>query len=131
VNVICAQRLARKIHVDCIESYVPDEETTKALEREFVAANVDQNIVRIPRMLYRGKGCAACNFTGFLGRIGIFEAMNVTESVRKLIISSDFNLDNLRTTARQEGMITMFEDGLRKVEVGLTTLEEVLRVIRE
>lgn len=131
VNVICAQRLARKIHVDCIESYVPDEETTKALEREFVAANVDQDIVRIPRMLYRGKGCAACNFTGFLGRVGIFEAMNVTESIRKLIISSDFNLDSLRTTARQEGMITMFEDGLRKVEVGLTTLEEVLRVIRE
>lgn len=131
VNVICAQRLARKIHVDCIESYVPDEAMTRALEQEFAAANVNEDIVRVPRMLYRGKGCPACNFTGFLGRVGIFESMNVTESVRKLIISSEFNLDNLRTIARQEGMVTMFEDGLRKVEVGLTTIEEVLRVIRE
>ncbi len=131
LNVICAQRLARKVHVDCIESYAPDEGMIKALEREFSSAGVNPDVVKIPKVLYRGKGCSACNHTGFLGRVGIFEAMNVTEEVRKLIIGSDFNLDNLRDIARKEGMITMFEDGMRKVELGMTTIEEVLRVIRE
>lgn len=131
LNIICAQRLARKVHVDCIESYVPDEQTIVALEEEFKKADVNSDVVRIPRMLYRGKGCLSCNHTGFLGRIGIFEAMNVTEDVRKLIISPEFSLDGLRTIARKEGMITMFEDGMKKVELGMTTVEEVLRVIRE
>src|SRR3989338_811982 len=131
LNVICSQRLARKIHLDCIESYTPSEESLKALQSEFKSAEVNENVVRVPKVLYRGRGCPACNNTGFLGRLGIFEAMNITEEVRKLIISPEFNLDNLRKLAKKEGMTTMFEDGMRKVELGMTTVEEVLRVIRE
>ena len=131
LNVICAQRLARKIHLDCIESYTPSEESLKALQSEFRSAEVNENVVKVPKVLYRGRGCPACNNTGFLGRLGIFEAMNITEEVRKLIISPEFNLDNLRKLAKKEGMTTMFEDGMRKVELGMTTVEEVLRVIRE
>jgi type II secretory ATPase GspE/PulE/Tfp pilus assembly ATPase PilB-like protein len=131
LNVVCAQRLARRIHNDCIESYTPDAETMKAIQLEFQSAEVNPNIVKIPKVLYRGRGCPACNNSGFLGRVGIFEAMNVTEGVRKLIMSPDFSLDALRKMARAEGMTTMLEDGLKKVELGITTLEEVLRVIRE
>jgi type IV pilus assembly protein PilB len=66
-----------------------------------------------------------------MGRVGIFEILNITDELRKLIISPDFSLDSLSKLARKEGMISMFEDGLRKVERGTTTIEELLRVIRE
>lgn len=131
LNVISAQRLARKIHIDCIESYNPDEEMKKVITRELSSMNINSDIARLPKVFFRGKGCAACNHTGFLGRIGIFESMEVSESIRKLMISPDFSLDGVREIARREGMITMVEDGLRKVELGMTTIEEVFRVIRE
>jgi type IV pilus assembly protein PilB len=91
----------------------------------------DPKNVRLPKILYRGRGCPADNFTGYMGRVGIVEILNVTDELRKLIISPDFSLDNLSKLARKEGMISMFEDGLRKVERGTTTIEELLRVIRE
>ena len=131
LNVISAQRLARKIHMDCIESYDPDNQMKEVITRELVAMNINPEVTRLPKVFFRGKGCASCNFTGFLGRVGIFEAMEVTESIRKLMISPEFSLDGVREIARKEGMVTMIEDGLRKVELGLTTIEEVFRVIRE
>lgn len=131
LNVISAQRLARKIHMDCIESYDPDNQMKDVITRELVLMNINPEVARLPKVFFRGKGCASCNYTGFLGRVGIFEAMEVTESIRKLIISPEFSLDGIREIARKEGMITMIEDGLRKVELGLTTIEEVFRVIRE
>jgi len=87
--------------------------------------------VKTPKTFYRGKGCQACNYTGYTGRIGIFEILEVTDKVRSLMISKDFDLDELRKKAREDGMISMFEDGLRKVELGMTTIEELFRVMRE
>ncbi|MEX0689952.1 MAG: type II secretion system protein GspE, partial [Candidatus Paceibacterota bacterium] len=68
---------------------------------------------------------------GYSGRGGIFEVMNVTEKIRDFVASPDFDLEKLRVLAREEGMISMFEDGLKKVERGMTTIDEILRVIRE
>jgi len=130
VNVICAQRLTRRIHIDCVESYTLDSETRKSFEREIKGLGVSSE-TRIPKTFYRGKGCSACNFTGFLGRVGIFEAMEVTEEIRKVITGENLNLDSIRELARKQGMVTMLEDGLRKVQLGITTIEEVFRVIRE
>jgi len=131
LNAVIAQRLARRIHLDCIESYTPDTGVYKAIQDQLVSIGIDPTTIKLPKTFYRGKGCVGCGYSGYLGRIGIFEILNVTEKIRKLIISSDFNLDNLRKLAREEGMVTMFEDGLRKVERGLTTIEEIFRVIRE
>lgn len=131
VNDIIAQRLVRRIHLECIESYVPEKGVFDAIGRELESQGIDARTVRLPKTFYRGRGCAACGGTGYLGRIGIFEVLPVTDAVRKLIISDDFNLDSLRKTARAEGMTTMFEDGLRKVERGITTVAELFRVIRE
>ncbi len=131
LNVVSAQRLARLIHKDCIESYTPGEEVRESIIREVQRMNVDTGTVRISKVFYRGKGCIGCGFTGFLGRLAVCEVMNISERVRKLIMSPRFNLDELRALAREEGMITMVEDGLRKVELGLTTIEEVFRTIRE
>jgi len=131
INTILAQRLVRKVCIDCIESYVPTKDVLSAIQKELVDLNVDPKAVKLPGTFYKGAGCKVCGHTGFVGRIGIFEILNVTEEVRKLIISDKFNLDNLRSLARKEGMKTMFEDGIKKVERGLTTIEEIFRVIRE
>ncbi len=131
LNAVTAQRLARRIHLACIESYAPDQDLLASLGKEFELLGADKAQVQIPRTFYRGRGCDACNHTGYYGRIGIFEVLDITEAVRKLIISPDFNLDNLQKLAQDQGMVTMLEDGLRKVELGLTTIEELFRVIKE
>ncbi len=130
LNVILSQRLVRKICVACIESFSPDPALIKFLETQLIQTNPESKI-KIPKFFYRGKGCSACNNTGYRGRIGIFEALNVGEEIRKLIISPDFSLDALNALAKKRGMITMLEDGLRKAATGITTIEEVLRVIRD
>ncbi|MEX2054501.1 MAG: GspE/PulE family protein [Candidatus Colwellbacteria bacterium] len=131
LNAILAQRLVRKIHLDCVESYAPDEGTISAIRVQLEELGVDPEKVKIPQRLYRGGGCAADGHTGYQGRIGIFEVLNITDKVRAVINDNEFSLDKLRTVAREEGMVSMFEDGLRKVERGMTTIDEIMRVIRE
>jgi type II secretory ATPase GspE/PulE/Tfp pilus assembly ATPase PilB-like protein len=131
LNAIVAQRLARRIHMACVESYTPSKDLLAGLEKEIQKMGVAGERIKLPHTFYRGKGCDACNHTGYYGRIGIFEVLEITEDIRKLIISPDFSLDNLNKLARNEGMTTMLEDGLQKVELGLTTIEELFRVIKE
>ena len=131
LNCLMAQRLVRRIHLDCIESYEPDPATIEIIEEQLNALGVPPDAVDVPNRFYRGKGCAVDNFTGYEGRLGIYELLNVTETIRKIIIDPSFSLDKLKQAARGEGMITMFEDGLRKAGQGITTIDEVLRVIRE
>ncbi len=130
LNVIVAQRLVRKICRDCIYSYPPSPDLIGVIIKQAEALGIDSSF-KVPKSVYAGKGCSACGLRGYRGRVGIFEILNVTEEVRKLIISPDFSLDNLKAVAKKEGMIAMFEDGLRKVERGVTTIEELLRVINE
>ncbi len=131
VNDILAQRLVRRIHLACIESYPVPEEISGSIKAQLNELGVRASQTKLPTTFYRGKGCATCNYTGYLGRFGIYEVLTITEQIRKFIVSNSFSLSGLRTLARDEGMITMFEDGLRKVERGLTTIEETFRVIRE
>ncbi len=131
LNCLMAQRLVRRIHLDCIESYEPDPGTLEIIKEQLSEMGVGQPKIDVPNRFYRGKGCAVCNGTGYEGRLGIYELLNVTEKVRKVILDPNFSLDILRQAAREEGMVTMFEDGLRKVGQGVTTIDEVLRVIRE
>jgi len=130
LNAVVAQRLVRKICVDCITSYTPEASLGIVVKKQLDELGISGN-VSVPKMLYRGKGCLACGDSGFRGRIGIFEILNVSEAVRKAIVDPDFNMDKLRAIATKEGMLSMFEDGLRKAERGMTTIEEILRVIRE
>ncbi len=130
LNVIIAQRLVRKICMSCIYSYEPESAAIKTLTRELKQIDPDAAL-SVPKILYRGKGCSECGGTGYRGRIGIFEVLNADDAIRALIVSADFNLDNLRSLARKQGMVGMFADGLNKAQLGLTTIEEVFRVIRE
>ncbi len=114
-----AQRLVRCICDNCREEYRPDV--------------TELNTLKIPPerasevMLYKGRGCAKCRLTGFLSRKGIFELFIVSEDIQKMIFAKATSSD-LRRRARESGMRTLREDGLRKVLAGITTLEEVMRV---
>lgn len=130
LNVVLAQRLVRKICRDCIYSYSPGKELIEALTKQVKDLGIADDF-KMPKFVYAGKGCHVCGNSGYRGRIGIFEILNITGETRELIISPSFSLDSLELLAKKEGMISMFEDGLRKVERGVTTIEELLRVIRE
>jgi type IV pilus assembly protein PilB len=130
MNAVLAQRLVRRVCLDCLYSYPSTEETRKIIRKQMDELNIPAE-APIPKTFFRGKGCSNCGKTGYRGRMGIFELMHVTEKVRQLIVDPKFTLDELRNLARNEGMKSMFEDGLEKAARGNTTIEEVLRVIRE
>jgi type IV pilus assembly protein PilB len=113
VRAIMAQRLVRTICPHCKTEYPPAEAETRILGS-------------VPR-LYKGEGCASCSQTGYMGRKGIFELLTVSDEVQHLIYSG-LSAAGLRTKARELGMRTLREDGLRKAVGGITTLNEVLRV---
>lgn len=123
VNLVIAQRLVRKICTSCIESYTPTAEMIAYLGKLLVEQNVSDKF-------YRGKGCAECNFKGYRGRIGIYEILEVNEKIRQLIISR-VSADEIYKAAVQNDMTPLIRDGIDKASGGITTIEEVLRVVRE
>ena len=131
LNMVIAQRLVRRICSVCIYSYDPGVEVKQIIADQIANLGEVAAEVQIPKSFYKGKGCATCGGSGYRGRLGIFEAVNITDIIKKFIAETPFDLEKVRQTSRGEGSETMFEDGLHKVELGLTSIEEVLRVIRE
>ena len=131
VNVIVAQRLVRRICGRCITS----QDLTKAellarfpkevIDRLFRGRKKSQTI-----RVYHGKGCDRCGDTGYQGRIGIYEVLEMEENIRDLIMA-DANAKTIRAAAVKNGMTTMLEDGLRKAIEGITTIDEAIRVAGE
>jgi type IV pilus assembly protein PilB len=119
LRAVMAQRLVRCICDDCREPYTATNAELRLLGP--LAHQVSQ------AELFRGRGCNRCNLTGYTGRKGIFELFNVTEEIQRMIYEKAMAMD-LRVRAREMGMRTLREDGLRKVVSGMTTVEEVLRV---
>ncbi|MCF7849154.1 MAG: Flp pilus assembly complex ATPase component TadA [Kiritimatiellales bacterium] len=119
VRAIMGQRLVRNICEQCKTEYQPTDAELRML------GPASQQIANAP--LYRGVGCPNCNRTGYKGRKGIFEVFVINDEVRQLIYSG-LSSSQLRIRARELGMRTLREDGLRKVMSGMTTLEEVFRV---
>ena len=118
-RAIMAQRLVRKICEKCKEPYEAQEAELRLLGPAAKQLATAQ--------LYHGKGCADCSFTGYRGRLGIYEIFQIDDQVRNLIFEQVSSTE-LRIKARELGMRTLREDGVRKVVAGITTLEEVLRV---
>ncbi len=129
LNTVIAQRLVRRVCKDCIVSYNPEPEMIEAIKRQ--VKDIGGEEIEVPKILYRGAGCPICNYSGYRGQVGIFEVLNLDEDLRRLVNKPDFSLDVLKNLAQQKGMVTMLEDGMRKAQLGITTIEEVLRVIRE
>jgi len=123
INSVVAQRLVRKICPSCIVKNDPGADVVKRLSKEI---NVDLS----NQKFYKGQGCEECGGKGYHGRIGLYEVLSVTEKVRNLI-NQKVTSDELQKLAISEGMTTMLQDGIDKVSSGLTTIEEVVRVVRE
>jgi type IV pilus assembly protein PilB len=118
LNLVCAQRLVRRICKNCSE---PHPTPPAALMQAGFTAEDAKTVV--PN---KGKGCERCNNTGYKGRVGLYEVMEVTEDLRELILVGASALE-LRRKAVDEGMITLRGSGLRKVKDGVTTIDEVVR----
>jgi len=121
LDCIVAQRLARKLCDRCKEPYRP-------AEPELQAAGFPEHVWPEVVELYRPVGCTACAKTGFLGRIGLYEVMPVTEEIERLTVESVAS-DRIREIALEQGMVPLRLDGLNKARAGLTSVEEILRVV--
>jgi type IV pilus assembly protein PilB len=118
LNLVCAQRLVRRVCKNCSAPHpTPPEALVHAGFSEEDGKTVVPN---------KGRGCEKCNNTGFKGRVGLYEVMEITEELRELILVGASGLE-LRRKAVEEGMITLRSSGLLKVKEGVTTLEEVVR----
>ena len=118
VNLICAQRLVRTICSKC------REEIDCPVEALLTLGVPESEIHRI--RTYKGKGCPTCNGTGYKGRTGLFEVMEITSKIQDLILSQA-TPNELRRAARHQGMLTLREVGLIKITKGITTVDEVVR----
>ncbi|MGK2952942.1 MAG: type II secretion system ATPase GspE [Thiobacillus sp.] len=123
VNGILAQRLVRSLCKACREPYEPLPEVVEEFDLKRFAGDS-------PIVLYRPVGCEACGGTGYAGRLGIMEMLPMTDTIRSLIMRHALS-GEIHRQAIDEGMQTLYEDGLRKVIAGIITLDEVLRVTRE
>ena len=144
VNVIIAQRLVRKLCKECKKKYKLSEKELEAFRENYdmdkilgtlkknedikgqIKAKDTWNDIEI----YKSVGCEQCNKNGYKGRIGIFEVLEMDEDIKKMIAQKATS-EEIENLAREKGMLTMVEDGFLKAILGITSLEEILRVTKE
>ena len=119
VDCVLAQRLARRLCSSCKEEYEPKPQTLIAAG--FAADN-------LPERIFKAVGCKKCGGTGYLGRMGVHEVLLVSEEIGRLAVAGA-TAEEIKRTAVAEGMLTLKQDGLEKVRMGTTSVEEILRVI--
>src|SRR5205809_3169458 len=118
VHLICAQRLVRRLCKDCKEEVnMPSQALIDIGYGTDEASKVK---------LFKGKGCPTCNNTGYKGRVGLYEVMEITDAMREMILTGASSIER-KNKAIEEGMITLRGSGLRKIRTGQTTVEEVVR----
>jgi type IV pilus assembly protein PilB len=119
VDCVLAQRLARRLCPDCKEEFAPKPQTL--IDAGFPADN-------LPERIFKAVGCKKCGDTGYRGRMGVHEVLLVTEEIGRLTVAGA-TAEEIKRSAIAEGMLTLKEDGLEKVRMGATSVEEILRVI--
>lgn len=130
LSAILGQRILRKICQHCREEITPPEIMVADIKNVLGKLLPPAKDGKDPVKLYRGKGCSECGDSGFLGRVGIFEVLPVSDKIAKMILSHSDSGD-IGRQAIEEGMITMKQDGYLKAIEGITTIEEVLRVAQD
>jgi type IV pilus assembly protein PilB len=119
VDCVLAQRLARRLCPDCKEQFKPAKQVM--IDAGFPEDN-------LPETLFRAKGCKKCGGTGYRGRLGVHEVMLVTEEIGELCVR-EATAEAIRAVAVEQGMLTLKQDGLEKVRMGRTSMDEIVRVI--
>ncbi|MFH1601383.1 MAG: ATPase, T2SS/T4P/T4SS family [Candidatus Shapirobacteria bacterium] len=127
LNAIVAQRVVRKICTHCKEEYAPPPEVAEGIKK-VLGSYLDEARQKEIK-LYRGKGCEECGKTGYYGRVGIFEVFLMNDEIAKLTLQRSAG-GEIQKSAVKAGMLTMGQDGYLKAIEGITTLEEILRVIK-
>jgi len=123
VNAIMAQRLVRKLCTKC-------KRPTRLSDEEITGLRLDDYLTGGNNTVYEAAGCEECGHTGYSGRSAIIELLLISTEIRKLI-SNDADAEVIYQAARKEGLRVMYEDGMRKVAEGITTIQEVLRITQE
>jgi len=138
-NCIVAQRLVRKICQDCVTSYKLTSETIDDMSRKLDVDSILETLKRekviseknLKNLLfYKGKGCKKCNNEGYKGRVGIYEVLEITPEIID-VINESATAEAIYKIAKNQGLLTIIEDGFIKAKNGVTTIEEVLRVTKE
>ena len=132
INLAIAQRLVRKICPKCAKSGTPNAEDLTKIKKALknIAKSVKAPKITSKIKVPRTKGCKYCNFTGYRGRIGIFEAILIDDDMERFILKNP-SIATLREEAIKKGMTTIYQDGIIKVLEGITTIEEVERITGE
>ena len=120
VNLIQAQRLVRRLCPHCKTDVTRDLHSQSLVEAGFLPQELGS--LRV----HRGRGCPACNGTGYKGRVGLYEVMEISDEIREMILCGASSLE-LKNKSLEQGMISLRKSGLRKIRDGLTTVEEVVR----
>ncbi|MDO8509793.1 MAG: ATPase, T2SS/T4P/T4SS family [bacterium] len=137
-NIIVAQRLVRRICPHCKKEFELDKNTSDDLAKVFnskklsalFAENIPNGKDNESLKFFKGEGCGRCGLTGYKGRQGIYEILEINDEITKLI-NEKATADTIKKYARENGMLTMSEDGVIKAKMGITTISEVLRVTKE
>ena len=129
VQIAIGQRLVRRICEHCKEKYSLTHAEHESL-KESLPLHLQSSSKELTTVFYRGKGCQSCDSSGYSGRVGINEVLEVGTEVREAILRKA-TAGVIKEIAVTEGMTTMFEDGLRKAVEGTTTIAEVLRTINQ
>ncbi len=140
-NVIIAQRLVRKICKNCIVSYNLTAEAERDLEKQFDLADLKKvmeknGLIKTAKdsltslLFYKGKGCKQCDNTGYKGRVGIYEVLDIDQEIGEMIVKKA-SAEEINNQAKTKGMISIWQDGFIKAKNGITTIEEILRVTKE
>jgi len=143
INCLLAQRLVRKICPHCIKSQVYSAETLKLIYKErnilklinkitskyYTEDEINEFGLKDQYIFYKGVGCKSCGFTGYKGRIGIYEVMELDDDIKTAVLAGKSS-DELEDIAVKNGMSTMLENGMEKALSGITSLEEIIRVIK-
>jgi len=129
MTCVVGQRVTRKVCDHCRQEYVPPQEVVEDIKQ--ILGPLLDSFMKAKNMkelkLYKGGKCLECNETGYLGRVGIFEVLPLSEKIGRLVLERSPS-SKIEAQAREDGMITMKQDGYLKVLEGVTSLEEVLRV---
>ncbi len=128
MSAIVAQRVVRRIHDKCKTPYQPEQQVVESIKN--VLGPLYKEPQQGPVQLYKGEGDAECGNSGYHGRVGIFEVLPVSERISRLILERQ-SAAEIEKAAKEEGMITLKQDGYQKVLDGTTTIEEVLRTAEE
>jgi len=136
-NLIISQRLVRKICKHCSQSYQLSKEQIKEFQKAFDIQSITKILIEKKKItedqdlssifLYKGSGCNQCDNSGYKGRVGIYEVLEMTPELANLIISKS-TVDQIKKLTQKQKMITMAEDGFLKALDGITTIEEIIRV---